>query len=219
MIKYYIRSIKEINDPLIDFSLLQSISEDRTEKIKKYRQVDDRKRSVLAGEIINEILDSNDIPNDKLYIDEHGKPGAEGIFFNISHSGKYVFGVQSDKIVGCDVEKIEKAHMNIAEKYFSRGEKEYIISSDNPDAAFFEIWTLKEAYLKMTGNGLAGGLKSFEIEYKESHFAIKGMTDVYLQAQIFDGHIFSVCGKGDIKRNLLSDFLQNEEKYNQWLNK
>ena len=80
MIKYYIRSIKEINDPLIDFSLLQSISEDRAEKIKKYRQVDDRKRSVLAGEIINEILDSNDIPNDKLYIDEHGKPGAEGIF-------------------------------------------------------------------------------------------------------------------------------------------
>lgn len=116
---------------------------------------------------------------------ENGKPYAEGcsIRFNISHSGTYAAVALSDGEVGIDIERIREVNLKIAEK-FSSDEREYIQSAENPQKAFFEIWTAKEAYLKKCGTGLTVPLDSF---------SVIGMTDIY--RFFYEDCLISVCSK------------------------
>ena len=51
----------------------------------------------------------------------------------------------------------------VSERFFAENEIKFIEESENPDEAFFEIWTKKEAYSKMLGKGLAAGFNSFDV--------------------------------------------------------
>lgn len=115
---------------------------------------------------------------------ENGKPYAEGAaFFNISHSGSFAVAAVSDCEVGVDIERIREVNLKIAEK-FSSDEREYILSAENPQKAFFEIWTAKEAYLKKCGTGITVPLNSF---------SVIGMTDIY--RFFYEDCLISVCSK------------------------
>ena len=86
-----------------------------------------------------------------------GKPECEGVFFNLSHSGDMVLCAICDMPVGCDIEKVADAPLEIADRYFSEKERQYIDSSQSlPEISrrFFRIWTMKESYVKMTGEGM-----------------------------------------------------------------
>jgi len=83
-------------------------------------------------------------------------PGRE-LDFNIAHSGaltavSLVRGINLR--TGCDVERIRpriKAE-GIAENYFSSSEKDYLFTEGRFDETrFYEIWTLKECFLKLRG--------------------------------------------------------------------
>ena len=60
----------------------------------------------------------------------------------------------------------------VAERYFSAAEAAQLraLTSDAQPRRFLQLWTLKEAYLKAIGTGLAGGLgrMSFMFESAES---------------------------------------------------
>ena len=165
----------------------------------RYHMSDDRKRSLAAGIIIKHILNENGLSENSLSCSENGKPLADGLFFNVSHSGDYVVGVVSDCEVGCDIEKISSAPMKVAQHYFSPGESEYINSEPDKDRAFFTIWTLKESYMKMTGQGLSLALDSFEILKTVNGFTL-GKTperQCFFRTLEFDGYIFSVSNETD----------------------
>jgi 4'-phosphopantetheinyl transferase len=88
--------------------------------------------------------------------------------FNVSHtSGMALLAVTAEHAVGIDVEKIDRAisDHDIAARYFSPREAAYLasLSPDLRTKEFFTYWTCKEAYLKMRGIGLAGGLAQCEI--------------------------------------------------------
>ena len=57
---------------------------------------------------------------------------------------------------------------HIAERFFCESEKELIRSlesfDDAADAMFFTLWTLKESFVKCTGEGLGRDLNSFTFE-------------------------------------------------------
>lgn len=75
------------------------------------------------------------------------------IFFNISHSSKYVVCIIGDRPVGIDIEGGRKGRQNLAKRFFDASETEWI-EACNSDERFFRIWTLKEAYGKATGQGV-----------------------------------------------------------------
>jgi 4'-phosphopantetheinyl transferase len=57
---------------------------------------------------------------------------------------------------GCDIQLVQtRANTKkIAEEFFSVSEREYIFSQDGNqynETRFFEIWTLKECFLKLRG--------------------------------------------------------------------
>lgn len=105
---------------------------------------------------------------------EHGKPcfsDGDG-FLSITHTAagdlKIWIAVFSESEVGIDAEslgrRVDKA-VAIAGRYFTEAETKYLAGLPEADRAraFIRLWTMKEAFLKMKGTGIAGGLDSVEL--------------------------------------------------------
>ena len=204
--KLYRIHITHMDDPLQNQRLLELVSPKRREKVIRYRMPDDRKRSLGAGIILREILRENGLNESDLRYSENEKPVADSVFFNVSHAGDYVVGVSSDCEVGCDIEKIEDAPLEIAERFFYSRESEYIKSSEDKNKAFFILWTLKESYMKMTGKGMSLPLDSFEVVPEKQGFVLGKTSEkpCFFQTMEFDGYIFSVSNETNF------DFTQTE---------
>lgn len=98
---------------------------------------------------------------------EHGKPYLADCIkwtFNLSHAGdSLVIAIAQVGRVGIDIEHC-KSRGNLpqlAAKCFADSEAAYWQALDDNDktAAFYRIWTAKEAFVKATGRGIALGLK------------------------------------------------------------
>lgn len=91
----------------------------------------------------------------------HGKPEVDGCPFSVAHARGLIGLAFSDAgAVGLDVERIDRTveAMEIAEAHFAEAEVAALRGSDDANAAFFELWTRKEAAGKAVGVGLAAGL-------------------------------------------------------------
>ena len=90
---------------------------------------------------------------------EDGKPYFKNApyFFSISHSNGIVAVVLSDKNIGIDIEWLNKTRdfLSLSKRIFSNEEQKKIINSNDLPTDFYSIWTKKEAFAKLTGNGLA----------------------------------------------------------------
>jgi len=89
--------------------------------------------------------------------------------FNLAHTrGLVVMAAGRGVKVGIDVERFERRRsLEIARRYFSAREIAALeaLPADEQPRRFVELWTLKEAYLKATGSGLAGGLGSMTFDW------------------------------------------------------
>lgn len=103
-----------------------------------------------------------------------GKPfvtNESGCQFNLSHTiGLVACAVTQTCEVGVDVEKIDRqvAAAEIAQRFFSEPEARYIESlhEELRRDAFFRIWTLKEAYIKVCGRGFSLPLGEFGFDLR-----------------------------------------------------
>lgn len=102
----------------------------------------------------------------------HGKPylldAPRDLRFSLTHARDRVavaFCEGAD--IGVDVEPADRRaeSLKLAERFFAPQEAAYLrsLEGDARREAFFAIWTLKEAVVKATGLGLAGGLDGFAI--------------------------------------------------------
>lgn len=88
--------------------------------------------------------------------------------FNLAHSHELaVFAFTLDDPVGIDLEWMP-ANMDvlkIASRFFSTSEKTALssLSAEDQPAAFFQIWTSKEAFIKAIGEGFRYPLESFSV--------------------------------------------------------
>lgn len=101
---------------------------------------------------------------------EHGKPSlvGESISFNVSHSGDVLLiAVTAGDELGIDVERVRTniSHEAIAPRFFSDSEVAALakIERGARPRAFFRCWTLKEAFVKVKGVGLAMPLHEFDV--------------------------------------------------------
>jgi len=151
------------------------VSKDRWESSGKYLNQKDKLLHIGGEALLNYILKKIKIDDPLYETTDYGKPYLKNypeIHFNISHSEKYVFCGVSSHPIGVDIEYIQDIDLNIAETYFHEKEYNYIINSKNKTKSFFDIWTLKESYLKMEGIGLNLDLNSFIISIKDENICI-----------------------------------------------
>lgn len=129
----------------------------------------DKTASLLAELLIrHEVMATLGIENTAIGFSYNplGKPFLNGFpdyHFSVSHTDGCVAFAGSNKPVGIDVEKIAVHAPNIANRFFDPQEAQWIAESDSKELAFFDIWTKKEAYLKMLGTGLSRSLQSFNV--------------------------------------------------------
>ena len=103
----------------------------------------------------------------------HGKPEVTGpknmdgiLHFNITHTeGVVVMAVSRSGPVGVDVERVGRPmdYLGMSRRFFAEIEAESVRNSSEAERSelFYRIWTLKEAYVKAIGKGLAHALDSF----------------------------------------------------------
>ncbi len=108
--------------------------------------------------------------------------------FSVSHSGSLVVVAMAETEVGIDVEEIkEKPYGRIIERNFTAGEAAEVKDLES----FLKVWTKKEAYLKLTGDGLSG-LRSSDVS-KPLFYDGKPVESTTLA--IFDGYVGTVVAE------------------------
>lgn len=121
---------------------------------------------------------------------EHGRPdidtpeSARSLRFNLSHtSGLVAVAVARDLTLGVDVEDRSRRTdtLSVARRFFSEAECTQLFANprDHQHQRFFDYWTLKEAYIKARGMGLALPLAafSFDLAAKEPRIAFDQRID------------------------------------------
>lgn len=96
------------------------------------------------------------------------------LHFNISHARGLVACVIAGVAVGVDVEASDGNVPSAVAERFAPGERAMLAKAAGAEyrSIFFRLWTLKEAYLKATGEGLSGRLDSpaFRIASRKAVF-------------------------------------------------
>ncbi len=144
------------------------ISLEEQKRADKFKNHNDRNNYVISHYLLNKQLSKTlHIPLNELQItfNKMRKPSisSKEIDFNLSHSKNYFcFGIINipNAKVGVDIEKIEKLSdmKSIIDNYMHPEEKKYIYSNNLSNREelirFYEVWTRKEAFLKMIGLGI-----------------------------------------------------------------
>ncbi|MCX6231643.1 MAG: 4'-phosphopantetheinyl transferase superfamily protein [Bacteroidetes bacterium] len=187
------------------YKLISALPIEQQDKYDNYKHSGNLQRSLLGELMIRKILSEKlnihpaHIP---LLRGNNGKPYIENqdLHFNISHSGKWVVAAFSDKELGIDIELIRDANYNVAERFYSKAELLHLNSIMDENARkkyFFDLWTLKESYLKAIGTGLTKSLSSFTIEIKYNSISItddKPIDSIYFRQYEFDNaYKLAVC--------------------------
>lgn len=143
------------------------LSEDEKSRAERFYFERDKQRFIVGRGALRSILSRySGIEPAQLQFEygSRGKPklvqGGDRLQFNLSHSqGLALYGVARHAI-GVDLEYLRPMPdaEKIAQRFFCAGEYRAIcaVPSNERHKAFFQIWTAKEAYLKATGDGLAG---------------------------------------------------------------
>lgn len=185
-VKVYTASSACMEDERLFNAWLERVPQARRSKAVELRNPKVRSQSLAAGALLtcaladyaagaNDLSEGEDcllkpetVRGIRILENEHGRPylpDFPDIHFSLSHSGDRVMCAVSRSPVGCDVEEAEETEADLRRiRYVARclTETERELALADP-SAFYRIWTLKESFVKMTGQGLVIPLSSFEI--------------------------------------------------------
>lgn len=172
---------------------LRRLPPQRYEKAMTYRFLADRKRCVRAYMLLWEGLarEYGVVCPPVFDFGSHGKPVLRddpGLHFSLSHSGNAVLCALDCHPVGADIEMIRRKNLEYLLSVFSDPEQASIARADSPETCFTRLWTRKESYLKLTGEGLTGTRALREIPTEDTD-AVRFET-VIREAEDF---VYSVC--------------------------
>ncbi|MGE6600850.1 MULTISPECIES: 4'-phosphopantetheinyl transferase family protein [Lysinibacillus] len=190
--------------------LMNFVCTRKARRIEAYLNKIDAYRSLLSELLMKYLLMKylKCHPSDiNIQTNTYGKPYCiNGDYeFNISHSGEWVIGIIGNCDVGIDIEEMKDNYEDeIIKNYFSS--IEYASYNQTPTEMkkerFYDLWTLKEAFVKNIGLGLSIPLDSFSIE--TSHNEISIVQDIspypyyFKQYNLINGYKISVCSKVNV---------------------
>lgn len=190
--KIYAIKILDISKEKLD-KLCLLIDSEKKYKIEKFINRKDKVRALIGEILIRTIIVQElGIRNKNIAFEKnkYGKPYLkeyQQFNFNLSHSGDFVVCAIDDKSIGIDIEEVRYIkYEEIAKSFFTISEFDYIVRNDSDIqlSKFYEIWTLKESYIKCCGQGLTIPLKSFSIDMDE-YGNVKAITDNERNEYIF----------------------------------
>lgn len=114
-------------------------------------------------------------------------PNCDHLYFNLSHSGEYAACVLADHEVGVDIQKVQgtAAVRRIAPRILHAGEAAY----REEESMLYRIWTIKEAYVKATGEGIRRDFREIRVDFEKG--TVEDMPFTLWES--VPGYMLAVC--------------------------
>lgn len=187
--------ISEITDPSLWPRYEALLSADERATRARFHFARDQRRYLVTRVLVRTVLSRYAAVRPEAWMFSAGARGRPAIAaplpiaaleFNISHSADLVMlGVTSGRALGIDTESVTAREADIAglDRYFTVEERAALLALPGPcrRRRFFELWTLKESYMKARGMGLALGLDAFRFELTGDH----GLT-LHMKSELGD---------------------------------
>lgn len=151
---------------------LYALSSDERKKKADTIKKPEKKLQSLAGGLLLKLL----------------KKQTDCAFSSLSHSGEYCAAAASNASVGIDVERIRPVRDAVKRRVCTEAELSFLENSIDPERAFIELWTCKEAYFKAHGG--ASSLSTMRTACFATH-----MPTGYLfsSCELDGGYILTIC--------------------------
>ena len=181
-----------LNDHLQDLDLVDALgqlSEQRREQALRFKHDHGQRTCAAAYLLLCQGLKEEYGITEKPVFEygPHGKPSIVGhpeIHFNLSHCREAALCYVSDRPVGVDVESMRRCSDSLISYTMNAHEQDVIRRADNPTLEFIRLWTMKEAVLKLTGEGIRNNIRD-----------ILDRTDVHIDTVVSNDsrYIYSIC--------------------------
>jgi 4'-phosphopantetheinyl transferase len=166
--------------PALLETLARTLAPGERQRAEQFRFQRDRDRFVAGRGILRTILGAYvgiGPAAVALEYGSHGKPslarthGVAGLHFNLAHSEDLaLMAVTRAGTVGIDVERVRRLDdaEDLVARFFSPRESAQFgaLPPEQKAAAFFNLWTRKEAWLKATGEGIGSRLGEVEVSFR-----------------------------------------------------
>ena len=141
----------------------ESLSPKRRERLSSIRNHRVALSNIGAGYLESQVL-SIAPPGTEIIYGIHEKPtlSCGNLFYNLSHSGDLIVCIISDRNIGIDIQEPRKITKGLNERVLSK--REMASGCFQEDASWLRLWAVKEAYSKLTGEGLALSFSRLETD-------------------------------------------------------
>ena len=163
---------------------------DSPHKIRVKEDKADTPKILTPKEVVDRLRELPGCAEPRYCYGEKGKPYFKDspLSFSLSHSEDLVLCAIADHEIGADVQRITSVNWDkLAIRYFSPQEQDYLgvfaekragcfkPSEEYSKQEFFRLWSRKEAFGKMTGEGAAAYLRQSFLEEEEGFSVHEGM--------------------------------------------
>lgn len=215
MVKVYTANTSPLRDEGLYQMFYHSTDQDRRAKADRFLFAKDKRLCIGAGALLRAALEKEAVFRYSVGKHPGGKPylvGKANLYFNLSHSGEMVMCAISDREVGCDVEKKDGFHRDLANYVMTERDLRRIYQQEGEQGRsdmFFRLWTLKESYMKATGLGMLLEPKTFGMEFDEG--GIRAVPDAdprefhFREYLTDDGYCYSCCALSEAFPNEMTE--------------
>jgi len=205
MVTAYLLDCSVFSDRGLFWETFHKMPKKRQEKINFYRFWNDKSLSLGAGVLLSYGLREHGLSQTEAAIvyNENGKPYLKdsGIFFNLSHSGKYAVCAFSDEEVGVDIEELSDAPQELMRAVCTDAEYRYLLADrEKQKEDFFRLWTVKESFMKCIGTGLATEPARLEVAFGRRMQMTQGVSagSYFFKEYEVEGYSLAVCSREDV---------------------
>lgn len=124
-----------------------------------------------------------------------GKPdfAAAGWHLSLSHGRTMAAAALCRLPVGVDVETLRPVHPRLFRRVLAEKERAWLEQAPDRDAAFLQLWTLKEAFAKYTGAGLHGLPRDLCFVPEGRTARLQGCPELAAGTELLQGCVLSWC--------------------------
>ena len=185
VVDLWLCSLSNLNDLPDNVSQLKKrLTADEIAKVERYRMPSSQTQALYVRNYLRAILSLYSCLSAEEWRFEYGEKGKPrliekqqietGLNFNISHSKEHLLIAVCQREgkslqLGVDIEHARSSTNidSIMKHYFSDTELTDLLKLNKEEQRerFFDLWALKESYIKATGKGLATSLRSFSFDF------------------------------------------------------
>ena len=191
----YLTDIRRFAQLIDSYTVL--LRPERQKKMLSYSLLDDRLRCLAGGILLEQAAEGREI-----CFTAKGKPFLpDGPHLSLAHSGNYVcLAVCVSGPVGIDIEEQRDVnYSDLGKTAFHQAEYDFLMQE--PGAGrFYDLWTLKESYVKMIGSGFSIEPSSFCV-LPDKHILPEGIP--FMQNFNFiKGYSLALCAMEPIEARI-----------------